>query len=748
MRMRASVLQPHSSPMEECKDNSNHLPIPTPTRPSTASARPSLFPTTSLPPPSHLRPSTAPSPSHVRPPSLQRSILLTRTSRRVYTASPHRIPFNPSPFPLPPTPAPFHSSPPPPPPSLGPFFLSSDTNRSDSFLAAMKAMSNNFSSYAPPPLPPPPIKGPCIARQFAFTATGHRKEMNLIAQLGEASRAYPSSSSVLPLSSSLSTKGGYLPHAPHSRGKAVLQEGGEGRAVSYRPSYWDSVAFVPVWVRGPALPFGSGREAVDEVKEAKRRIKATQQREKDRAKARQRQRGHEEKEGEGFDEEERDYVKANMTELAAVSTRRSRLSEALHQKHVQAREVRERLKCEEEERHHQWLYRHTPEYRVQREREEAALERRQVLQRSWLLVLAVSIRTQWFKDQVEHYQGVMRIERAVKVIVSWLRRCQNRRRQRRFLHARRQLRLFFEERAMISALRADEGKKRQQLDLVLSFLQGTLNRRQNTVVTAFGGLERKAVVIQRAWRGFLVTNKWRLYCQILQFLAFEQPSEAYDLPPDTTPRPPTAPPRGRPPMAKLRIRYLRFHSPFLRSGGPVSESTSCSRFSAMLRMQREVMRERLLEEAKIYRVIGERRRMDDIRNHISRSDDGLASPRSVTLSTQSQVTGPTVCGVEWEGVMRVRRVMLTSRQLHELHRRAVRVCGVAMGVGSCTLEKVGVVGVGGRYVRRAVVVEGEEIEGGSRRNCQDGGERRPGFVSYAQMKRWNRHPIMNESSTH
>ena len=737
----------------------------------------------------------------------ERSILRTATSRRAYTATAHRIPAQRTPSPVPhcPPPAAFFPQSPSAPRLPGvDFFLSSEQNRSDDFLAAMKAMSNNFTSTSAPLPAPPPGRAPLISRQFAFTAENHRRELLLTAQLAAAATTTDTSPAATPpLSSTLSRRGGYINHAP-DRPVSVEREGrGEGRAASYRPGYWAYATFVPVCVRGPALAFGSGRGGLDDVGEAKRRIQEDRRRLSDSERRRQRKQkerrtlGEEQKQQTGHEEgkEERgtsgkavaDVVGANSA-IVTAAARQDRLKQAMkvqRARQQQARAARERLQQEVDARHATLLHRHTAEYRLQRAKAEEEAERRAVLQRSWLLVLAVGARTEWWRASIEHYQSVMRTERAVKVIVRWLHRCNDRRRNRRFLHARRRVRLFFEQRALTAALMEDEARKRRQLELVLSFLQAALSRRQYEVLTAFSSLHRHATVIQRAWRGFLVTQRWRLYTQTLQFITFDQHADAYDAHDDrdaANPATPSLPRRptsaGRPPsrsnasasassasraatatqIPKARaLRYLRFTSPLVRSAvgaaSTASElSASLGKWNAMVRLQRAVFLERLLDEARLHRVHSHQRHIDRIRDDIS---GGLGSPRAGLQSPRPQLRGPAVCKVEWPpepGTVRLRRVLLTVRQLHELHRRTAKACaagGPTGGESTSGLESLHVVATAGRYVRRAAAVqEGEAgVESTEDGQWRVDGRGQNGFVAWAEMKRWSTMDLWTEDDS-
>ena len=724
--------------------------------------------------------------------------------RRAYTATPHRIrtppphlspppalplPFQPaastsyfcttpSPLSFSPSPSPSSSSPPPP----------------SSLSHLLSLTPHPHPPLLPSPRIPPPPHSAFIARQYATTAEGDRREAELRAQLRAVEERGRGGVGWGDVGSSLSTKGGYISHVggvgSEVGGVGMGGQVGEGRAAAYRPGYWEGKVFVPVCVRGPAAVFGTGREGLDEVGERKRAIREERRRREEKERRRRKQRemeerrrkatGEEEKR-EGVDEEEEDvevdFVRANIVAATATSSaeRRQKLSQGLadlQRRQERAREERERLQAEVEQRNARLMLRYSAAYTEEKRKEEEATERRGALQRSWLVVVALAARAEWWRAQLLHYQSTMRTERAAKVIVHWLQHCIARRRHRRFLHARRQVRLFFEEKRWVAALLDDEERKRRQLDVVLSWLQSALSRRQLEVVSAFSGLEKKAIVIQRAWRGFLVTSKWRLYVQTLQFLHFDQraePDDTHDREDghsggssaavtnrrsarrESSSRPPsrqTARSSRLPsasPRASVRVRYIRFTSPLVRSSGGSSSdaSASLSKWRAMLRLMREVFMERLMQEARLHRVLDRARQMEALREHISRGSDGVISPRFGLASPRTRQVGPSVCRLEWPhtaGQLLLRHVLLTTPQLHELHRRVAKLCAAGVGGGGdSSLEPLYVVAVSGKYRRRdspAADAQGTK-EGEAWRAAGQGG-----LMPWVQLKRWSRRPIL------
>ena len=766
-----------------------------------------------------------------------RDILRTTTTRRAYTASPHRIPFLPStpPSPLPcppfqsPAPASFASS------IRGPnFFLSSEQNKSDDFLAWMKAMSGNYSTTngsddnngSEARSSSRHSHAPLISRQYAFNSQNHRTELVLNDQIAALSAASSSSSSpssmlsgsgtvlstsFLPPSSSLCSRGGYISHAPSARFQLPLPHG-QSLASSFTPNYYQYAAFIPVCERGPAYAFGTGRRGDDELEVKRKRLmeEKTVQKEKEKEKSRRRKE-REEREAELQDGEEKeqdcrrdgdddfeqppvDHIRHNITTTAVDSTvasrlrRQSLLAEEERQKRQSAESARHSLLAERTERHQIMLRRHDPAWRAQRRQQQEEAEKTRVLQRSWLLLITVASRVEVWRRSVEHYQKVMQSERAVRVIVQWLRRCRERKRKQRFLHARRNIRLFWEERLAILYLHDNEADKRRAMDVVLTFLSWATSKRKQEVVRAFGTIESKVVKIQRAWRQYATVQRWRLTIQVIQFVQFNpdtygkekervedaQTDRLHSPPASTstlTARPSSSSSSSHPPprpssrsalrsstaggltsnIPRQRIRYFRFLPPTFKSTSPnIQPETShmgtggLQRWNAMIRMQREVFIERLNDEVRLQYQRSQRRKMEEARDELNR----LASPRAGgggVLSPRHRMLQPTVCNVEWPqmaggGSGRLRHWLLTNLQLHEMHRRALKACAVVSVGSSGQVERLYVTERTVKYVRRRPVDQREE--GSDDRRLNSAVE--PGITSWATVKRWEQSLIIHE----
>ena len=778
-----------------------------------------------------------------------RDILLTSTTRRAYTASPHRIPFLPStpPSPLPcppfqaPAPASFASA------TRGlNFFLSSEQNKSDDFLAWMKATSGNYSttngsddSSDSRARSTRHSHAPLLSRQYAFNSHNHRTELVLndqIKALSSSSSSSPSSASApsllpssatlsstsfLPPSSSLSSRGGYISHAPSARFQLPLPHG-QSLAHSFTPNYYQYAAFVPVCERGPAYAFGTGRSEDDELEMKRQRMREqrTLQKAKERSRrTKEKQRreaaidGEEEKEQNGsrYDEEEldspsADHIRHNITSSAVDNTaasRQRRLSlraQEEQQRRQAAEAARQALQAARAERQEVMLRRHDPAWRAQRRQQAEEAEKARVLQRSWLLLITVASRVEVWRQSVVHYQNVMRSERAIKVIVQWLRRCRERKRKQRFLHARRVIRLFWEERTAVVYLHDNEADKRRAMDVVLTFLTWATSKRKQEVVRAFGTIESKVKVIQRAWREYATVQKWRLVVQVLQFVQFNQHPDMYDREKERTEdeqadrRPSTASSSSsssstaliaRPTSAaspshsnlrptsrsstrsstaggissnipRQRIRYFRFLPPTFKSTSPsIQPETShlgtggLQRWNAMIRMQRELFYERLNEEVKLHYQRSQRRKIEEARDDLTR----LASPRTHSTglaSPRHRMLQPTVCSVEWPqqqhgreaaaGGGRLRHWLLTSLQLHEMHRRALKSCAVVSLGNSSQVERLYVIERTVRHVRRRTAEQRDE--GSDERRLNSKAEQ--GMASWATVKRWSTAAIIHE----
>ena len=173
----------------------------------------------------------------------------------------------------------------------------------------------------------------------------------------------------------------------------------------------------------------------------------------------------------------------------------------------------------------------------------------------------------------------------------------------------------------------------------------------------------------------------------------------------------------------------------------------------MIRLMRDVFMDRLTQEARVHRVLERVRKMEAIREHISRGSDGVVSPRFALLSPRRQHAGLSVCGVEWpqgSEPVRLRRVLLTAPQLHELHRRAARLPaggGGAGGGSELSLEPLYVVAVSGKYRRRDSLAAAphEVSKGGQWRGDGSGAS---GLIPWGQLKRWTRGPILIDAEDH
>ena len=767
-----------------------------------------------------------------------RDILRSTTTRRAYTASPHRIPFLPTtpPSPLPsrpfqpPAPASFASS------TRGPnFFLSSEQNKSDDFLAWMKAMSGNYSttngsvddshsrarssrhSHAP-----------LISRQYAFNSQNHRSELVLNDQIRAltspaaassllSGQATVSSTAFLPPSSSLSSRGGYISHAPSARFQMPVSHG-QSLATSFSPNYYQYAAFVPVCERGPAYTFGTGRSGDDELEVRRKRFveEKTMQKEKERSRRRkQRERREaelngEEKAQEWSEEDEDgqppiDHIRHNITVTAADNSaasrlqRQSMLSREKQQRQQDAESARQTLQAERDERQQLMLLRHDPAWRAQRRQRQEEAEKARILQRSWLLLITVASRVEVWRQSVEHYQHVMQRERAIKVIVEWLRRCRERKRKQRFLHARRVIRLFWEERLAVQYLHDNEAEKRRAMSVVLTFLSWATSKRKQEVVRAFGTIERKVRVIQRAWREYITVQKWRLIVQALQFVQFNQHPDLYDrekeraedahtadrqhstFSPSSTvsTRPNSASssqPNPRPSsrstnrsstpatttshIPRQRIRYFRFLPPTFKSTSPsILPETShlgtggLQRWNLMIRMQRELFYERLSEEVRLHFQRSQRRKIEEARDDLNR----LGSPRaggSGLISPRHRMLQPTVCSVEWpqqqqqqqgrdgtaSGGGQLRHWLLTNLQLHEMHRRALKSCAVVTLGSGFAVERLYALERTVKYVRRRPADQRDDGSDDRRANSRA----EHGVTTWATVKRWQTSPIMEE----
>ena len=767
----------------------------------------------------------------------QRDILRSSTARRAYIASPHRIPFLPS---TPPSPLPCPPFQPPAPASFasairGPnFFLSSEQNASDDFLSWMKATSGNYSTTngsdestdgSSKARSSRHSHAPLISRQYAFNNQNHRSELVLTDQIKALSAPSPlsvlpgtatlSSTSFLPPSTSLSSRGGYISHAPSARSQLPMPHG-QSLSSSFSPNYYQYAAFVPVCERGPAYAFGTGRSGDDELEVKRKRLmeERTVQKEKERSRRRaEKERREAEVNGEEKEQEwsrvdERDesdqtpidHIRHNISTTAdnTVASRLRRqllLAQEEQQKRRAAESARQSLQAGRTERHQLMLRRHDPAWRAQRRRQQEEAEKAGILQRSWLLLITVASRVEVWRQSVEHYQKVLKSERAIKVIVQWLRRCRERRRKERFLHARRVIRLFWEERLAVSYLHDSEADKRRAMDVVLTFLSWTTSKRKQAVVRAFGTIESKCVVIQRAWRQYATVQKWRLLVQVSQFVQFNQHPDMYDREKeraedeqanqrhsltasststvDTRPSSsssshsatsrPSSRSKVRPATAagvssnipRQRIRYFRFLPPTFKSTSPsIQPETShlgtggLQRWNAMIRMQRELFYERLNEEVKLHYQRSQRRKIEEARDDLNR----LASPRtggSAMLSPRQRMLQPTVCGVEWpqptvrrdgaaSGVGRLRHWLLTDLQLHEIHRRALKACAVVLLGSSSQVERLYVLERTVKYVRRRTV---ERDDGSDERR---GNRAEHGTTTWATVRRWQQSPIIQE----
>ena len=724
------------------------------------------------------------------------------------------------------------------------FFLSSEQNASDDFLAWMKAESGNYSttngsdertegntearasrhSHAP-----------LISRQYAYNNQNHRLELvlndqiKLLSQLSSASSsqlpgsASLSSTSFLPPSSSLSSRGGYISHAHSTRSQLPMPHG-PSLSSSLHPNFYHYAAFVPVCERGPQYAFGTGRSGDDELEVKRKRLleERAVQRGKEQSRRRaERERREAEVNGEekeqlvsGVDEENAcdqppvNHIRHNVTTTAAEHTVASRLQRQLvlaqdeQNKRRAAHAARQALQAERDARHQSMLMRHDPAWRAQRRQQQEEAERARILQHSWLLLVTVASRVEVWRRSVEHYQSVMRSERSVRTIVQWFRRCCERRRKQRFHHARRVIRLFWEERLAVQHFHDAEADKRRALDVVLSFLSWATNRRKQAVQRAFGVIETKCVVIQRAWRQYATVQKWRLLVQVLQVVQFKQHPDTYERekeraedddadrrvslsatsnPPSTaasrptsasssasqtttsrpssrsTLRSPTTILHAGSSIPRQRIRYFRFLPPIFKSSSPsVAPETShmgtggLQRWNAMVRWQRELFYERLSEEVRLHHQRGQRRKIEEARDDLIR----LASPRaggSALLSPRQRMLQPTACGVEWPqaaagrdgaasgGGGRLRHWLLTSLQLHEMHRRALKTLSVVPIAGTTHVERLYVIERTVKYVRRRAAEQREE--GGEERRA---GRGKNGRTTWATVRAWQQTAIMQE----
>ena len=760
----------------------------------------------------------------------QRDILRTATNRRAYTASHHRIPLLPTTPPSPPPCPPFHS---PAPASFassirGPnFFLSSEQNKSDDFLARMKAMSGNYSttngsddSNHSRARSSRHSHAPLISRQYAFNSHNHRAELALNDQLKALSppsssvlssgHAVVSTTSFLPPSSSLSSRGGYISHAPSARYQLPSPHG-QSLATSFAPNYYQYAAFIPVCERGPAFAFGTGRSGDDELEVKRKRMleERTVQKEKERSRRRkERERREAQLDGEETEQEWSredeneveqppiDHIRHNISTIAADNTSASRLQRQLllaqdkQQRQQAAESARQALQAERTDRQQLMMRRHDPAWRAQRRQQQEEAEKARILQRSWILLITVASRVEVWRQSVEHYQKVMRSERAIKVIVQWLRRCRERKRKKRFLHARRLIRLFWEERLAILYLHDNEAEKRRAMDVVLTFLSWATSKRKQEVVRAFGTIETKVRCIQRAWRQYAAVQKWRLMVQVVQFVQFNQHPDMYERekeraeeeqgeklhsPSSSTTslvtRPNSSSSSSRPStrsttrsstaggissnIPRQRIRYFRFLPPTFKSTSPsIQPETShlgtggLQRWNAMIRMQRELFYERLNEEVKLHYQRSQRRKIEEARDDLNR----LASPRAGGAGLSSprhRMLQPTVCSVEWpqpgrdgaaSGVGQLRHWLLTKLQLHEMHRRALKTCAVVSLGNSSQVERLYVIERTVRYVRRR---PSEQRDDGSD-DRRGGSKAEHGFTTWSTVKRWQQSNIITE----
>jgi hypothetical protein len=187
----------------------------------------------------------------------------------------------------------------------------------------------------------------------------------------------------------------------------------------------------------------------------------------------------------------------------------------------------DRVQAQAEERYHafiaakkQSIQKYDTSHRLyMKQRREAAKNKRSQL-KNWLLLIEHFSRVVAIKKFLGLQGDLNKKKAACRQILAYWREYKSRLRRRNFTNTSCMVDVFVRQRVRKIREKADMEVKQTQMAKIIEFMRNIPSYKNQALRTAADNLVSKTVQIQRNWRSYLVTRKWRLWtllCQLERF---------------------------------------------------------------------------------------------------------------------------------------------------------------------------------------------------------------------------------------